>query len=159
MKPTAQRLLLNEAMSSISADRRAPRLRARTRVRLHVFDNNSGDLTVGRIVEAETRDFAARGVFLADVQLPCATRLHLYIELPEGCIEVFGVVVHDRPRLDASGATRLGIGVRFTRIALVDEQRLNAFLSERREAGQAAIQAALVRLRAEQMSRRTAPTR
>ena len=144
-------------MSSISAERRAPRLRARTRVRLHVFDNNSGELTVGRIVEAETRDFAARGLFLADVQLPICTRLHLYVELPTGWIEVFGVVVHDRPRLDASGSSRIGVGVRFTRIALDDEHRLEGFLGERREAGQAAIHAALVRLRAEQISRRLEP--
>lgn len=141
-------------MSPPSAERREPRLRTRTRVRLHVFDGSKGDLKLGQIVEAESRDFGPRGLFLAGVSLPCATRLHLYLDLPSGCIEAFGVVVHDRPQVDALGAARAGVGVRFTRIALTDEERLESFLAERRMATQAALEAALARLRAEQFSRR-----
>jgi hypothetical protein len=63
-------------------------------------------------------------------------------------------VVHGRPQVDAQGVAREGVGVRFTRIAMADEQRLEAFLGERKIANQAALSAALVRVRAEQMSRR-----
>ena len=54
-------------MSAISIERREPRFLTRTRVRLHVFDGTSGNLTLGQIAEAETRDFSPRGVFLAGV--------------------------------------------------------------------------------------------
>lgn len=141
-------------MSAISIERREPRFLTRTRVRLHVFDGTSGDLTLGQIAEAETRDFSPRGVFLAGVDLKCATRVHLYLDLPDACVEAFGVVVHGRPQINAAGHARPGVGVRFTHIAMADEQRLEAFLADRRIANQAAISAAVVRLRAEAMSRR-----
>ena len=141
-------------MSPMSAERREPRMRTRTKVRMHVFDGSCGELRLGRIVEAESRDFGPRGLFLAGVALPCTTRLHLYLDLPNGCIEAFGVVVHDRPQVDPLGTARAGVGVRFTRLALADEERLATFLAERRVATKVALEAALVRLRAEQMSRR-----
>jgi hypothetical protein len=141
-------------MHAISSERREPRFRTRIRVRLHVFDARSGELTVGQMVEAETRDFGPRGMFLAGMSLACATRVHLYLDIPGGCVEAFGVVVHDRPRADPSGTTRTGIGIRFTRLSLDDEQRLEDFVADRRNADKAAMEAALVRIRAEKMSRR-----
>ena len=145
-------------MSSLSAERRAPRLRTRARVRLHVFDGHSGELQLGQIHEAESRDFTSRGVFLTGVALPCTTRVHLYIELPTGWIETFGVVVHNHPQRDAHGVERLGVGVRITRMSYEDEQRLDSFLNVCRDASQAALHGALARLRAEQISRRAAIT-
>ena len=145
-------------MSSISAERRAPRLRTRARVRLHVFDGHTGELQLGQIHEAESRDFTSRGLFLTGVALPCTTRVHLYIELPTGWIETFGVVVHNQPQRDAHGLERVGVGVRLTRLSFDDEQRLEAFLDVCRDATQAALHAALARLRAEQISRRPAIT-
>lgn len=127
-------------------------------MRLHVFDDKSGELLLGQIHEAESRDFAARGLFLTGVTLPCATRVHLYIELPTGWIETFGVVVHNQPQRDAHGLSRVGVGIRITRLSFDDEQRLDEFLDICRDATQAALHAALVRLRAEQISRRLAPT-
>jgi hypothetical protein len=121
---------------------------------LHVFDGSSGELTVGPIVEAESRDFGPRGLFLAGVNLACATRVHLYVDIPDACIEVFGVVVHRRPQADLGGIPRAGVGVRFTRINVLDEERLEAFLADRRQADEAALQGVVVRLRAEKMSRR-----
>lgn len=142
-------------MSPVLTERREPRFRTRTRVRLQVFDNTSGELTLGRIVESETRDFNRRGLFLAGVTLPCATRVHIYLDIPGGCVETFGVVVHNRPQIDVmTGMQRDGIGIRFTRISPADEQRLDAFLADRKGADEAAIHAAVVRVRAEQMSRR-----
>ncbi len=141
-------------MTAISSERREPRFRTRTRVRLHVFDANSGELTLGQMAEAETRDFGPRGLFLAGVELPCATRVHLYLDIPGGCVEAFGVVVHDRPHADATGSYRAGVGIRFTHLSLDDEQRLEAFVADRRNADAAAMQAALVRIRAQMMSRR-----
>ncbi len=129
-------------------------MRARIRVRLHVFDATSGALNMGQILEAQSRDFGQRGLFLSGVNLPCATRVHLYLDIPTGCIEAFGVVVHDRSQVDATGMARQGVGIRFTRLSLTDEQRLETFLDDRRDAAQAALQAALARIRAERMSRR-----
>src|SRR6202020_2886486 len=63
-------------MHAGTLERREPRFLTRTRVRLHVFDGSSGELTVGPIVEAESRDFGPRGLFLAGVNLACATRVH-----------------------------------------------------------------------------------
>jgi hypothetical protein len=125
---------------------------------LHVFDGTSGELTVGPIVEAESRDFSPRGLFLAGVNLACATRVHLYVDIPDGCIEVFGVVVHRRPQTDLAGITRDGVGIRFTRISVLDEERLDRFLNDRRQADEAAIHGVVVRLRAQQMSRRFGST-
>ncbi len=141
-------------MNAISSERREPRFRTRTRVRLHVFDATSGQLALGQIVETESRDFGPRGIFLAGVHLPCATRVHLYLDIPDGCVEAFGVVVHDRPQVDAAGMERAGVGVRFTRLSFVDEERLEVFLAERRLADEAALQAALVRVHAQRMARR-----
>jgi hypothetical protein len=141
-------------MSAMSSERREPRFRTRVRVRLHVFDGSSGELTLGGILEAESRDFAIHGLFLAGVSLKCATRVHLYLDLPSGCVEAFGVVVHGRPQVDAQGIARDGVGVRFTRISMQDEKRLSAFLGDRRDATRAALEAALARLRAQQMTRR-----
>jgi len=121
---------------------------------LHVFDATAGELTLGQIIEAEARDFGARGLFLAGVNLKCATRVHLYLDIPGACVEAFGVVVHGRPQIDAQGVVREGVGVRFTRISMVDEQKLATFLGERSLANQAALSAALVRVRAEQMRSR-----
>lgn len=141
-------------MSPISAERREPRMRTRVQVRLHVFDATSGALNMGQILEAETRDFGPRGMFLSGVAVPCATRVHIYLELPSGCVEAFGVVVHDRPQVDATGMSRAGVGIRFTRLSLGDENRLETFLDDRRDAAHAALVAALARVRAERMSRR-----
>jgi hypothetical protein len=141
-------------MSPTASERREPRFRTRVRVRLHVFDATSGELKLGQIIEAESRDFGTRGLFLAGVTLKCATRVHLYLDIPGACVEAFGVVVHGRPQVDAHGIARDGVGVRFTRIAMADEQKLEAFLSERRLANQAALTAALVRVRAEHMRNR-----
>ncbi len=141
-------------MNAISSERREPRFRTRTRVRLHIFDARSGELTVGQLAEAETRDFGPRGLFLAGVSLPCATRVHLYLDIPAGCVEAFGVVVHDRPQVDVPGSARSGVGIRFTHLSIDDEQRLEAFVADRRNADQAAMEASLVRIRAEKMSRR-----
>lgn len=146
-------------MSSISAERREPRMRTRTRVRLHVFDGTSGALHMGQILEAESRDFGNRGLFLSGVSLPCATRVHLYLDIPSGCIEAFGVVVHDRPQVDATGMSRQGVGIRITRLSLADEQRLETFLEDRRDAVQAALEGALARIRAERMRRISTPSR
>jgi hypothetical protein len=112
-------------------------------------------------VEAESRDFGHRGLVLTGVRLACATRVHLYLDIPSGCIEAFGVVVHDRPQVDATGMSRDGVGIRLTRLSLADEKRLEMFLDDRRDAVQAALEAALARIRAERMSRRgrTAPER
>lgn len=141
-------------MTAISSERREPRYATRVRVRLHVFDGTAGELKLGGILEAESRDFSAYGLFLAGVKLPCATRVHLYLDLPDGCVEAFGVVVHGRPQTDSQGISREGVGVRFTRISMQDEQRLKSFVGERKTASQAALSAALVRLRAEQMVKR-----
>ena len=141
-------------MQAVKQERREPRFLTRTRVRLHVFDGTSGELTVGPIAEAESRDFGPRGLFLAGVELACATRVHLYVDIPDACIEVFGVVVHRRPQADLGGITRPGVGVRFTRISVPDEERLESFLADRRQAEEAAIQGVVVRMRAEKMSRR-----
>jgi hypothetical protein len=119
-----------------------------------VFDATSGELKLGQIIEAESRDFATHGLFLAGVNLKCATRVHLYLDIPGTCIEAFGVVVHGRPQVDAQGISREGVGVRFTRIAMADEQKLAAFLGERSLANQAALSAAIARVHAEKMRRR-----
>src|SRR5207245_431610 len=99
------------------------------------------------------RDFGRDGLFLAGVDLPRGTHLHFYFGFSGGCIEAFGEVVHDRPRLESSGIERQGVGVRLTVLAPRERERLDRFLAERREADEAALRAALVRVRAERVRR------
>ncbi len=132
-------------------ERRQPRFGTRLPIRYQVFDREGDELSLGRLEAGRTRDVGRDGLFLAHCELPVGTRLHFYFELPErGCVEAFGVVVHERPRLDAFGAETEGVGVRFTRVSPHARARLDRFVDERRALDEAAMRAALARARAEQ---------
>ena len=87
-------------------DRRTARWSARIPVRYQVFDGRSGRLELGRLDGARAYDIGENGLFLLRVNALPGTRLHFFFELPEsagGLVEAFGVVVHQRPRLDVTG--------------------------------------------------------
>jgi len=146
----ARRVARNLLSIARMNERRLPRYSTRLPVRYQIFDARGGELELGRLDGARTRDLGADGLFLAYVDLPIGTRLHFYFELPErGCVEAFGVVTHETPRLDAWGAETPGVGVRFTRLSPHARARLDQWLDERRALDQAALNAALGRARAE----------
>jgi hypothetical protein len=131
-------------------ERRLPRFTTRLPVRYQIFDGRGGELRLGRLDGARTRDLGSDGLFLAYVDLPVGTRLHFYCELPErGCFEAFGVVSHQRARLDAWAGETPGVGVRFTRLSPHARARLDQWLDERRAVDEASLKAALDRARAE----------
>jgi hypothetical protein len=141
-------------MSTLPAERRAPRWSTRLSARYGIFDGRDGRLTLGRLDATRACDLGARGLFLAHVELPVGTRLHVFFALPEtssGCVELFGEVVHTRPRLDSMGHEVRGVGVRIRRISPRDRARLDAYLAERRTIAEARRRAGDVRARAEQM--------
>jgi hypothetical protein len=143
----------------MTVERRQQRYSTRVLVRYHVFDAKAGELNVGQIVATQARDFSRSGLFLAGVDLPTGTRLHFYFDLPSGCVEAFGEVVHDHPRWETLGGEREGCGIRLLSLPAGDRARLDRFLQERREADLAAANGALVRVRAERMRRLKHPPR
>jgi hypothetical protein len=137
----------------MSVERREPRFSTRVRVRYQLFEGRGSGLNLGKIVEANARNLGKNGLFLGGVSLPRGTQLHFYFGMHDTSIEAFGQVVHDGPRLEASGIERQGVGVRLTFLSPRDRMRLDRFLNDRREADELALRAALVRVRAERVRR------
>jgi hypothetical protein len=120
-----------------------------------------GQLVLGPLYGALARDVGAGGLFLAGPRLACGTRLHLYVELPDGnCVEAWGEVAHRGPRVDAHAHAPVdGVGVRLVRVSPRDAARLERFLDERRAIEEATTRAVDHRLHAEAVRRRLAQPR
>jgi hypothetical protein len=128
----------------MSRERKHPRWSVVAPVRYQVFDRRGGEFTVGEICQTRAHDLAQDGAFLAHVVLPLGTRIHFYLELPEnygGNVEVFGEVVHDRPRMSDDGRARDGVGVRFAGLSPRDRSRIERFLAPREAIAAASLRA------------------
>jgi len=131
-----------------SSERRLPRWPSRLPVRFQRFQIVDGQLVLGGIQSTVARDVSAQGLFLAGVDLPVGSRVHVYLMLEAGPVEAFGEVVHDRAHQPAIGPVVDGVGVRLTIVGARDRARLDAFLDERVEIKNVAARAADARRRA-----------
>lgn len=121
--------MLNEAAVG---DLKQMRYETRQVVRYHVLELQGDQLQMARIGTTLTSDISLSGLFLSHTKLEPGLCVHLYFELPDGYLEAVGKVVHNQPRIDGTGVTRPGSGVRFIRMSDGDRARLETFLEGRR---------------------------
>ena len=121
----------NAADTAGVGKRKQERVQTLQVVRYHVYRIEGRAVEVQRIGTTLASDVSTTGMFLSHAELTPGTQIHFYFELPTGYIEAVGKVVHNQPRLDAAGAARPGVGVRFTRMSASDKGRLESYLAGR----------------------------
>jgi hypothetical protein len=129
-------------------DRRKPRWPTRLRARYQRFEVVDGQLVLGPIESTVARDVSAQGLFLQGAPLKIGERVHVFVMLESGPVEMFGEVMHSRAHQPALGSAVDGVGVRFTVVSPRAQRLLREFLDERDSIKHITFRAAEARVRA-----------